>query len=138
MGWLSVSMAAVNNTAAELADHWKNNGLMPFEVLNCPRFVSSHESAVAGYVRCEAAAGSLDVLPGTTSDCRLGRRSCCRRHCRRLAASAWAKTVLDALDDRVKNISLIGGVNHGKAIDPTPVAAEHHLLIKDLAVALAG
>src|SRR5262245_19987033 len=41
----------VNNTAAKLADHWKNNGLMPFEVLDRARFVSTHEGAVAGYVR---------------------------------------------------------------------------------------
>jgi hypothetical protein len=44
---------SVNNTAAELADHRKNNGLMPFEVLNRARFVSTHEGAVAGYVRCK-------------------------------------------------------------------------------------
>src|SRR5262245_64040087 len=41
----------VNNTATELADHWKNNGLMPFEVLDRARFVSTHQGAVAGYVR---------------------------------------------------------------------------------------
>ena len=44
---------SVNNTAAELADHWKNNGLMPFEVLDRARFVSTHEGAVGGYVRCK-------------------------------------------------------------------------------------
>ena len=44
---------SVNNTAAELADHWKSSGLMPFEVLDRARFVSTHESAIAGDVRCK-------------------------------------------------------------------------------------
>jgi len=51
----------VNNAATELADHWKNNGLMSFEVLDRARFVSAHEDAVAGYVRrkdgCQSTAG---------------------------------------------------------------------------------
>src|SRR5262245_62087932 len=55
----------VNNAAAKLADHWKDNGLMPFEVLDRARFVSTHEGAVAGYVRCKYGRQST-ARPGVT------------------------------------------------------------------------